>query len=147
MIIPVGQTATASAGVEIVTDHYCPHCRAVSQAIAVGTGDGAPGFGSDVAEAVAHARNNAQLDAARAVKLARCPRCGRRDGAEVRRFLVGSLVSGTLIGAGAGVLAFLFTLSSGYALAAVGAGLAGGALRFVLKLRRSDQVYFTPPGE
>lgn len=145
MLGPIGQTATAHAGTELVTDHYCPHCGAISQAVAVGTGFGNPGFGSNVSEAIAHAQSNAQLDAARSVKLARCPKCGRRDGQEVRRLLVGSLVAGLLLGGAAGVIAFFLTFSSLVAALGVLAGAAGGLFRFGLKLHRSNQVYLNAP--
>jgi hypothetical protein len=140
MIVPQRNHA-AWAATEVALDHYCPHCQAVSQGVALGRGSGSSGgFDASASEASAHARQNAQIDAARAMKLVRCPKCGRRDGAEVRGFFArtmfvwGAPLVAVLAGAG-----FINFAAAG-ALAGTLLGLGGAALRFWWKLGRSDQV-------
>jgi hypothetical protein len=69
------------ASFEVELDHHCERCGAVSTAIVLGRGSGSDrdGDGRFLAD------TNAQRDAAALIRLARCPRCSRRNPSAVRR--------------------------------------------------------------
>jgi hypothetical protein len=141
-----GQSHGARSSTEVVLDHHCPLCGAVSQGVAIGWGAGqSGGFDASQSEAIAKARQNSQIDAARAMKLARCPKCNRRDPGEVRAFLIRSLAFGVALGVFFGFLGFAggVALSTAGALGGVGIGLG----RFWWKVTQSDKrVSFDAPG-
>jgi hypothetical protein len=79
---------SATASVEVELDHHCPHCHTVSAAKVQGKGVGIERrffFELGGSDAQFLAETEAQRDAARLIRVARCPRCQLRDGAEVRK--------------------------------------------------------------
>jgi hypothetical protein len=148
MYIPTGgQSHSAWAATEVLLDHHCPHCRAVSQGVVLGRGSGGSGgFDASASEAAAHARQNSQIDAARAMRLVRCPKCNRRDAKEVRAFFLRSLVLGLGLGAFVGALTFgAGGLVVSIAVAVLCAGSTVGW--FFWKVAQSDHVVHFDPHE
>jgi hypothetical protein len=81
-------------------DRHCAPCNQVFAAQVIGLGSGRAGTGADAAF---EAEDNAQRDAALLVRLARCPRCGAREGAALRSVII-SLAAWCVL---AGVLGWL----------------------------------------
>jgi hypothetical protein len=121
-------------------DRHCAPCNQVFAAQVIGLGKGRAGTGADAAF---EAEDNAQRDAALLVRLARCPRCGAREGAALRSVLV-SLFFMCALGVAAGWAAWVLqgaltarddeTLVLGLVVASIavfGVGIYRSAQRFI----------------
>ncbi len=87
MIIPQTVT-TAKASVEVELDHTCPHCGVVSPALVSGhslVSEQRFILEQGSSDAKFLAETEAQRDAALLIRVVRCPRCQRRDSAEIRK--------------------------------------------------------------
>src|ERR1700743_2629117 len=87
-MIIVPQTVTsAKARIEVELDHHCGHCGAVSPALVEGRGRAAEKrffFEQGSSDAKFLADGEAHGDAALLIRAVRCPRCRRRDPAQLR---------------------------------------------------------------
>ena len=87
MIIVPQTVTTAKASVEVELDHQCEHCGAVSPAMVSGRAVASEQrfiFEAGSSDAQFLAETEAQRDAALLIRVVRCPRCQRRNAAELR---------------------------------------------------------------
>ena len=107
-------------------DRHCSPCNAVFPAYVIGRGHAAAPTGADAAF---DAEDAAQRDAALLVRLAPCPRCGRREAAAVRSHylaMAGGVLGGLALVAVALILVALGAFESG--------AMSGGSVKLVAVL-------------
>lgn len=100
MRVPVGAQAAARASRRL--PFACGSCGHKQLADVVGVGEGVESFLNADGTAERRARADAEKDLARTLRLARCPKCGRRNGEAVYEFFsrpAVTIVGFTLLGA------------------------------------------------
>jgi DNA-directed RNA polymerase subunit RPC12/RpoP len=76
-----------NSATHVETRRYrCRNCSHAAKAAVTGCGEGSETVLNDGGTAERRAEENARRDVSRALSIASCPKCGRRDGAAVRRW-------------------------------------------------------------